>query len=145
MLVGGRFERAYLRIQRAADCSCAEMIYIDTNWRTFWSYTLIDMCMCVGVFLPPPPPPTSPVKFATARKVNRKANLHISYVTELPEMWARWSARFRHSACNGKRSLYGLPCVCRCSLVQISKANQKKKQNLSRQLESSSRFPVPNL
>lgn len=30
-MVGGRFEKAYLRIDRAADCSCAEMIYISRN------------------------------------------------------------------------------------------------------------------
>lgn len=37
MMVGGRFERAYLRIDRAADCSCAEMIYMGRKAHTFWS------------------------------------------------------------------------------------------------------------
>lgn len=29
--VGGRFEKAYLRMDRGAGCSCGEMIYMDTN------------------------------------------------------------------------------------------------------------------
>lgn len=37
MMVGGRFERAYLRIDGATGCSCAEMIYMGRNAHTFWS------------------------------------------------------------------------------------------------------------
>lgn len=48
MMVGGRFEKAYLRIDRAADCSCAEMIYIsrNTHAHTFWSLHT-ETCACV--------------------------------------------------------------------------------------------------
>lgn len=34
MMVGGRFERAYLRIDGATGCSCAEMIYMGRNTHT---------------------------------------------------------------------------------------------------------------
>lgn len=133
MLVGGRFERAYLRIQRAADCSCAEMIYIDTNWHTFWSYTLIDMRMCVCASYPPP----HPVKFATARKLDRQANLHIC-------MWRSFQRCERDdqpcfvTVCAWE-ALAVRPLCLQMFLFKfqrlIKKTKQKKKQNLSRQLD----------
>lgn len=46
MMVGGRFEKAYLRIDRATDCSCAEMIYISRNTHLlFWSLGHLRVCV----------------------------------------------------------------------------------------------------
>lgn len=118
MMVGGRFERAYLRIDRAADCSCAEMIYISRNTHTFWSlYPQTCAWVCetqVHVIA---------AEFHMTWILDCKTNLHICTRRSLNDV-SRLLPLFSHSV--HKKHLLCSLHVCRCSLLNISKANLKR-------------------
>lgn len=91
-----------------------EAVRSQTCARVVWNTVV---CVCFFFF-----PPSQICHGTKTRPQSQFAHL---YVTEPRKMWARWSAFVSSQCVQEKRSLYG-HCVCRCSLVQISKANQKK-------------------
>lgn len=73
-MVGGRFEKAYLRMDRAADCSCAEMIYISRNTHT---HTFFEACIHRHAYVCETQVHVIAVELHMTRKINCKINLHI--------------------------------------------------------------------